>query len=311
MKTLLLLALTAVLAGAADPTSLEDRKARALALLGRMDFSAALAEAQSLNRASPDDVSGYQLMAAAQLELGDYDDAEKQLQWMLDLRIGKADSQGWLLVARFREVTGDLDGALDAVNLGYGRLAPGEERERLLLASYSARLLYVSGKLDLADQTIQRAGNSPEAPSSLMETLARVRLAQGKRQEAIGILRRLAGSYPHPRSLYLLAEATGTPADFAVFEASARAATASPDNANRELALYYATRGKQPSKALETARGEVLRRHDVLTLDALAMALFANRQAGEARSTMQRVLAVGTREPLILEHASLLGVKRP
>src|SRR5207302_309787 len=100
----------------ADAVDFQARKIRVRALLERTDFRAALEEAASINREWPDDVAAYQLMAAARLGLGDYERAEKDLQWMLDLRIGKADPQGWLLLACFREVTGDIDGALEAVN---------------------------------------------------------------------------------------------------------------------------------------------------------------------------------------------------
>jgi len=309
MNTPYLAVVIAAVSWAADPLQLEVHRTRAEALLAKMDFREALAEAQALNHASPDDVSGYRLMAAAQLELGDYDDAEKQLQWMLDLRIGKADAQGWLLVARFREVTGDVEGALDALNLAYPRLVPTDERGQQSLNDCAARLLYRAGKLDQAEQIIQRAGANPTPP--LLETLARIRLAQGKREEAIELLRRLAKRDPHPRYLYLLAQTSGAAADYEAFETAALSATESPDNANQELALYYSGPGKQPAKALEIARREALRRRDVFTLDSLAVALFANRQTSEARSTMLGVLGVGTQDPSILAHAVEIGVRHP
>ena len=112
----------------AGSDSFEARKAR-IGPIARKDFAAALIRPRPRRGERADDIASYQLMAAAQLEL-ELRGSREALQWMLDLRIGKADSEGWLLVARFREVTGDIDGALDAVNLGYGRLAPGQERER-------------------------------------------------------------------------------------------------------------------------------------------------------------------------------------
>lgn len=310
MKTPLL-ALIAAVSCAAGSVAIDVHISRARELLRQMDFHGALAEAEAVSRTSLDDVTGYQLMAAALLELGDYDQADKQLQWMLDLRIGKTDPQGWLLVARLREVTGDIEGALDAVNAGYARLAPGQEGERQALAAYSARLLYLSGKYDLAEQAIERAAVSPEVLPSLLETRARLRLAQGKRLEAVRILRQLTARDPDPRYLYLLAKTSGAAADYAAFEPAARSVAASPANANRELALYYSTRGRQPAKALESARLESQRRQDIYTLDALALALFVNGRNAEARATMQRVLAVGTQDPEILAHARRIGVKRP
>jgi Flp pilus assembly protein TadD len=204
MRTALLLALATLVGAAAGQTPLELHKAKAGMLLAQMDFAGALSEAQAANRASPDDVAAYQLMAAAQIELGDYAEAEKQLQWMLDLRIGKADAAGWLLVARFREATGDLDGALEAVNLGFAR-APPDGPEREALAAYAARLLCSSGKLDLAERTIEPVAAGPSAPAAVLESLARLRMAQGRAAEANRVLRQLIERAPHPRYLYLLA----------------------------------------------------------------------------------------------------------
>jgi tetratricopeptide (TPR) repeat protein len=306
LRTLLLTAAAFTAAGQAPR---EAAGARAETFLARKQFAAALAEAEVIHRTAPDDLTGYQLMAAAQIELGDYDEAEQQLQWMLDLRIGKSDSRGWILLARWREATGDLEGALDAVNQSFTRLAPGQDREREMVTAYAARLLCLAGKTALAEQTIVRYATAANAAPDTLETLARLRLAQDRRSEAIDALRRLVAAAPDPRHLYLLAEATHSASDYAVFEQAARAVTANPDNANRELARYYAGPGKQPAKALEVARRESELRHDIFTLDALAVALFANQKTAEAREVMQRVLAVGTRHPEILADAARLGIK--
>ncbi len=77
----------------------EARKAAIRTLLSKCDFAAALEQAQAINPEWPDDIAAYQLIAAAHLGLGDYPEAEGAAQWMLDLRIGKADTQGWLVLA--------------------------------------------------------------------------------------------------------------------------------------------------------------------------------------------------------------------
>ena len=45
-------------------------------------------------------------------------------------------------------------------------------------------------------------------------------------------------------------------------------------------------------------------------MDALAVALYANGKAAEARSTMRAILEVGTRDPEILRHAGRMGAWR-
>jgi hypothetical protein len=82
----LLLSAADITANAADPTALEIHKPRAHELLDGMDFRAALAEAREINPLAADDIAGYEMMATAQLGLGEYAGAEKQLQCSVSSR---------------------------------------------------------------------------------------------------------------------------------------------------------------------------------------------------------------------------------
>ena len=68
------------------PANFDAQKVEAALLLGKHEFARALTLAQSLNEQVPDDVMTYGYIADADLALGDYVDAEKAAQWMLDLR---------------------------------------------------------------------------------------------------------------------------------------------------------------------------------------------------------------------------------
>jgi cytochrome c-type biogenesis protein CcmH/NrfG len=302
------LVLAALVCPAADQPSFESRKANVRALLDKQDFEAALDQAKTINQEWPDDIAGYQLIVEAQMELGNYTEAERALQWMLDLRIGKADAGGWLLVARFRETIGDIDGAMDAVNAAYGKLSPAENELRVRLLAYSGHLQFVAGKLENADRVLRECLAVDPASDAALDALAALRIAQNRREEAREILVGLARS-GNPRYLYGLAEERRDAEGYAAFERAARARMTQPGNANRELVLFYAGPGKRPDEALEIARREAAGRHDVLTLDALAVALQATGNLAEARSTMQRVLEIGARHPEILRHAAELGLK--
>lgn len=156
MRTVLILVMAACL-HAATPQNFERRKQEIRALLERDQFKSALEQATTLNQQWPDDITGYQLLAEAQLRLGKVQDAEKTIQWMLDLRIGKADAQGWMLVARLREATGDIEGALDAANLSYERLGPEQNREAAHLLVFVAQLQLSNGRTPLALEAAKAA----------------------------------------------------------------------------------------------------------------------------------------------------------
>ena len=294
---------------AAEPPAFETRKAGIRALLAAHRSSTALEMAIALNRDWPDDIAGYQLLAEAHLEVGNYAEAEQALQWMFDLRIGKTDAAGWLLLARLREILGDLEGGLDAINSGLPKAAPGDDRMRAALLAYCGHLHYVAGRLNNADRILSEAVKFGQPDPLTLETLAQVRIAQGRRQEAREILSQLARSTSQPRYLYQLAEAGGGAGAYADFEREAQAQAKSADNANRELVLFYAGSGKRPQKALNIARAEAVHRHDVFTLDALAVALNVNGKVAEARATMKQILDIGVRDPQILVHAAQMDVR--
>ena len=289
---------------AADP-SFEVRKSHTRALFEQADYTSALTEARSLNRQWPDDIETYQIMAAAHLELGNYKKADDALQWMLDLRIGKADLNGYWLLARFREVTGDSEGAIEAMNLAFARLQNGEKADRSRMLTYLAHLHIAVGKTALASKILKECDDTN---AETMFVRSRLLMAQSKKAEAIMVLRQLSVKQAHPRYLYALGQATGETADYAAFERAARHISGLPDHTNRELALYLAGPGERPAEALEIARRESSKRRDVFTLNALACSLAANGDQDEARKIMKEILAVGTQDPAILAQAARLGL---
>lgn len=304
LSALLFAALAMAADKAPDPVVFARQQAQIRELLSRLDFGPAAEQASALNRSWPDDIPTYQLLAAAHLGLGNYAEADRALQWMLDLRLGKADLAGYWLLARFREVTGDADGAIEAMNLAFGRLQTGEAGDRAGMLAYLAQLHIVAGKRPLAARILK------EADASHTDVLiARATLLEQKPAEAAEAWRQVIARQPHARHRYALAEATADAADDQAFERAARSVTDAPDNANRELVLYLAGRGRQPAEALALARREAARRHDVLTQTALAVALAANQKKDEAQKVMREVLAVGTLDPRILAQAAQLGIK--
>lgn len=280
-------------------------KARIRQLLDQHEYAAALEQGKAVNKQWADDVPTYQLIAEAALGVGDYKEADTALQWMLDLRIGKADSTGWWLLARFREVTGDVEGAIEAMNNGIPRAQNEGSAHVPDMFGYLAHLQLAVGRVQLTEKLLASA--NPSAPETAL-VRARLLLAQSHRDGAIRVLRDLTAQNKDPRYLYALADVSDEAADYAAFERSARERLRSSDNANPELAIYLAGRGKQPAEALEIARSEAQRRHDVATQDALAVALAATGKKADAVQVMKAVLEVGTRAPSIVRHATELGI---
>lgn len=296
------------------PDNFNAQKIRVQILLGKHEFTQALELAKELNTRLADDISVYGLIADAATELGNYREAEAAVQWMLNLR--HAGASGFLRVAYLREIFGDTDGALEALNAAYEAINAGEAEERAWTLTRMARLALTTGKIESAEYLLRRALKLfPEYHYALAE-LASVRTIQRRHTEALDLWRRECQSVPHPRNFYALAgalEQAGRLAEarraYAEFEEKARGQIENADNANRELIFYYADRARKPAEALRIARREVSQRRDVHTLDAYAWALYVNGEYGEARQQMERALSVGIRDANFLYHAGSILAK--
>ena len=296
------------------PANFEAQKMRVWVLLGKHEFRQALELARALNKQTPDDLLVYGFLTDANIELGNYKDAEDACQWMLDLRPGNIPA--FTRASYLRELFGDVEGAIELMTKAYDRTQPQEVEDRAWMLTQLGHLELVAGRTGNADRILQEALRLFPDYHYTLGTLARVRSAQKKHGEAADLMKRRYTAAPHPENLFALAEAlerAGRRAEagaaFAAFETQALKESQGWDNANRELVFYYANHARKPSEALRIANVEIARRQDVHTLDAHAWALQANNWHREAREQMDRALAVGIKDPELLARAAVIAKK--
>ena len=296
------------------PGNLDGEKVHVWLLLGKHEFAAALDVAKALNKRVPDDVLVYGFLTDANVELGNYNDAEKSAQWMLDLRPGNL--PGLTRAAYLRELFGDIDGAFEFMDMAYQSTPPTEVEDRAWILSQMGHLRLTEGKTDQAERILRQALLLFPGYHYALGNLAKVCLQQKHYDEAIDLLQQPYGVAPHAENLYDLAEAleiAGRASEakkaFSEFEAMSLLESVRGDNSNRELIFYYADHALQPAKALEVALQEYGRRHDVYTLDAYAWALHVNGQDAAARKQIETALGVGIRDARIFYHAGEIALK--
>jgi tetratricopeptide (TPR) repeat protein len=283
-------------------------------LLGKHEFADALEEGKKLNKKMPDDVMVYGFLTDANVELGNYQAAEVAAQWMLDLRPGSL--PGLTRAAYLRELYGDTEGALELMNMAYQSTPPSEVEDGAWILTQMAHLNLATGKTGEAESLLQQALVKFPGYHYALGNLAKVRIAQGRYDDAVNLLRQRYQAAPHAENLYDLAEALGlagrageAKSAFAEFETKSLLESVRADNSNRELIFYYADHAHQPAKALDIARQEYVRRHDVYTLDAYAWTLHVNGQDAEARKQIETALAVGIRDAKIFRHAGEIALQ--
>ena len=296
-----------------SPGNLEGEKIHVWLLLGRHEFPAALEAAKALNKKVPDDVLVYGFLADANAELGNYAEAERAVQWMLDLRPGNL--PGLTRAAYLRELFGDVDGALELMKMAYEATPPTEAEDQAWILTQMGHLHAATGRFADAEQLLQRAITVFPKYHYALANLATIRMEQKRYADAVFLLQQLYAEAPHAENLYLLAEAlekagraNEAHTAFVEFEQKSLAESSRKDNSSRELVFYYADHAHDPFKALQAVQQEYARRHDVYTLDAYAWALHVNGKDQEARKQVETALGVGIKDAKLLRHAGEIAL---
>ncbi|MBV9339668.1 MAG: tetratricopeptide repeat protein [Acidobacteria bacterium] len=295
------------------PGNFDGRRTEIWVLLGKHQFTAALEQARKLNREMPDDVMVYGFLTDANVELGNYQDAEKAAQWMLDLRPGNL--PGLTRAAYLRELFGDPAGALELMNMALESSAPTEVEDAAWILTQMGHLQFGEGRTEQAERSLERALTLFPSYQYALGNLAKVRMLEKRYPEALRLLRERYESAPRAENLFDLAEALMLAGQreegertFAEFEAKSLLETYRADNSNRQLILYYCDHAHQPRRALEVAEREFASRQDVYTLDSYAWALHRNGQNQPARREIERALDVGVHDARLFRHAGEIAL---
>jgi tetratricopeptide (TPR) repeat protein len=121
-----------------SPGNYDAKKLQVTVLLGRRQVADALKLASELNSHNHDDIGVWGLLVDANVALGHIDEAERDAQWILDLRSGS--SLGFTKAAGLRELFGDPEGATEFYEEAARRTAQSDVDERAWLMTQNARL---------------------------------------------------------------------------------------------------------------------------------------------------------------------------
>ena len=238
------------------------------------------------------------------VDVGRVDEAAEAYQTMIDL---KPDPQGYARVAHIRWIKGDLDGAVEAMQVAADGASPHDAESAAWMNTQRARYLWQSGKFTEANSALSIAMSfqTNYAPGLLLR--GRMLLGEAKIEDAIPLLREAVRINPLPEYHWTLAEALRAAhredeAGAVEEQIAAKGSVTDP----RTCALYLATRRTNSELAVRLAREELAARADVFTHDVLAWALAAAGKSDEAQSHLRLALAQGTQDARLAFHATVI-----
>ena len=282
----------------------------ATALLAQHRFAEADSVARELVTSEPDQPAYRALLAETAMELGDYDDAIRQLG---TIRERRADLGIAPRFARWAELTG-RPGEARRILLNARREAglrgdlTGEQR-----AWFSLRLADVElrhGNLRTAALAIDEGFN--DSPGDWRLLLARARLESHKRQwkKAVASAEDVLTQISSPEALAILADAhreQGHTDDAIAFEQALQQVTLSkPGSVHRSWSMSLLDNQSQTEQVPARAVADTVVRHDMHTLDLLAWALYRSGRTHDAVPIMRRAVALGSVEAVLRYHAALI-----
>jgi tetratricopeptide (TPR) repeat protein len=296
-----------------DPQQIDALIGQGILAAALHDFRGALGWAGQAWAINPFRAETLGVMVDGQVELGRYDEAVQTLQRMVDLR---PDLNSYSRVSYMRELYGDVDGALAAMQAAVQTAPPGGE-SWLWTLTHVGHLYMNRGDLAQAaaiyTQVLASRADYPYA----MAGMARVQAAQGNTAQAIALYEQIIEQLPLPEFVIALGElyeAAGQlePAhqQYELVDVIQQLNAAAGMNTDLEMALFNASHGADPAAAMEQARAAYAQRPTIYAADALAWALYHDGDYDEAWRYSQEAQRLGTRDALLHFHAGMIAQKR-
>jgi tetratricopeptide (TPR) repeat protein len=243
----------------------------------------------------------------AQVELGRYDEAARSLQHMVDL---KPNLSSYARVSYFRELNGDLDGAVEAMRLAVS--AGGEAPENFAyVQTLLGDLELTRGETAAAERAYRTALARYAGYAPARAGMARVAVARGDLDAAIARYRAVVERLPLTEYVIALGESeltTGRTAaareTFALVRVQQRLLARTGVVADAAMALFEADHGDR-SRALELAQRGWRLAPSVRSADARGWAMTRAGRPSQGLEWAQRALRLGSQDPLFLYHAGI------
>lgn len=292
-----------------DPRNLDAKVGTGALALARHDFRAALRHGMAARRINRGSFAPFAVIVDAQVELGRYGAAERTLQQMIDF---KPTLSSYARVSYFRELHGDLDGAVAAMRLAESS-EPGPGENSSYVQTLLGNLELARGRLAAAEASYRGALVAFPGYAPATAGLAGVDAARGNFGPAIDRLREVVQRLPLPEYVIALGETeqaagrvAAANATYELVGVEAKLLRANGVNTDVELALFGANHGSA-AEAVVLGRRAWRQAPSVRSADAYAWALSRAGHDAAALQYSAEAMKLGSRDPSFLYHAGLIA----
>ena len=292
-----------------DSANPELLAAQGILALARHDFAGALALGKQALAQDPERARYYGVVADAQVELGQYQEAVNSLQEMVNRR---PDFDAYSRVAYARELHGDPEGAIEAMLFAIE--AGSSIPENIAWAHVQVGNRYVElGRLDDATKEYDTALVITNDYAAALGGHAGIAAARGDLATAAALYQRAFERMPLSQYAIALGDVAAKQGDtakadsqYSLVRALDRLYTANGANTDLELALFLADHNLDLGESLARARAAYTARPSIHAADVLAWTLFKTGNAQEAERYAQEALKLNTRDSVKLFHAAMI-----
>ena len=295
-----------------QPDDYASISAKGALALARHDFHGGLEWGERAKQINPDRPYAYGVIADAQIELGLYSEAIETLQAMVDLR---PDMSSYSRISYLRELHGDMDGALEMMQLAVDGGIPNAENTAWVRTQL-ANLYFNRGDLEQAEIEYQHTLRDRPDYVYAIAGLGRVRAAQGDTDQAIKFLNHAVAIMPMPEFVITLGDlyqVTGqhqaASQQYQLVSVIEQLYRSNGVDMDMEIALFNADHDQNLDETVALARQAYVNRPSIHAADTLAWILYKAGNYEEAQQYSEEALKLESKDALKLFHAGMIALQ--